>query len=218
MPGILIHLLHRPLNGQCSGTRPSVIRSPKACATFLVHTNFRGVGMTVKESIIGLVPQRLELAARFNYNRILGRLEPEMNIIGEISPQRRRCIDIGANVGLYTYRFAKMFRQVESFEPILILCSPLCLRFCARLSGSGRCMTEARWSCSAPTHPPRHLKKKRHVNRPRPGDYFRAGRTGSRGGTPGGAGPTYDRPPDVHSASYGNGLAQHIGATATGLE
>ncbi len=74
--------------------------------------------MTVKECILGLVPKRLELSARFNYNRMLGRLEPEMNILEEITSQRRRCIDVGANVGLYTYRFAKLFQHVESFEPI----------------------------------------------------------------------------------------------------
>ena len=79
--------------------------------------------MTVKESILSLVPKQLELSARFNYNRVLGRLEPEIDIIEKIAGQRRRCIDIGANVGLYTYRFAQLFRHVESFEPI-----PLCAK------------------------------------------------------------------------------------------
>jgi len=74
--------------------------------------------MTVKENILSLVPKRLELSARFSYNRMLGRLEPEMDILENIVIQRRRCIDIGANVGLYTYRFAQLFQQVESFEPI----------------------------------------------------------------------------------------------------
>jgi FkbM family methyltransferase len=49
-----------------------------------------------------------------------------MGIIENIVPQRRRCLDIGANVGLYTYRFAQLFRQVESFEPI-----PRCARIIA---------------------------------------------------------------------------------------
>lgn len=74
--------------------------------------------MTVKESILSLVPKQLELSARFNYNRLLGRLEPEIDMIEKIAGQRRRCIDVGANVGLYTYRFAQLFQQVESFEPI----------------------------------------------------------------------------------------------------
>ena len=74
--------------------------------------------MSVKEHLISLVPKRLELSARFNYNRLLGRLEPEMDIIENISGERRRCIDVGANVGLYSYRFARLFRYVESFEPI----------------------------------------------------------------------------------------------------
>lgn len=74
--------------------------------------------MSVKEHLISLVPNRLELSARFNYNRLLGRLEPEMDIIENIAGRRRRCIDVGANVGLYSYRFARLFRYVESFEPI----------------------------------------------------------------------------------------------------
>ena len=79
--------------------------------------------MPVKERLISLVPKRLELSARFNYNRILRRLEPEIDLIEKITPRRRRCIDVGANVGLYTYRFAQLFQYVESFEPI-----PSCTR------------------------------------------------------------------------------------------
>jgi FkbM family methyltransferase len=74
--------------------------------------------MTIKDTIISLFPRRFELTARFNYNRALGRLEPEIDIIEQIVHQRRRCIDIGANVGLYTYRFAQLFQTVEAFEPI----------------------------------------------------------------------------------------------------
>jgi len=74
--------------------------------------------MSIKQKVISLIPGRWELAARYHYNKVLGRLEREMSIIENIVPQRRRCLDIGANVGLYTYRFAQLFRQVESFEPI----------------------------------------------------------------------------------------------------
>jgi FkbM family methyltransferase len=74
--------------------------------------------VSIKQRVIDLIPRRLELAARYNYNKALGRLEREMRIIEQIVSQRRRCIDIGANVGLYTYRFAHVFREVESFEPI----------------------------------------------------------------------------------------------------
>jgi len=74
--------------------------------------------MSIKKLILGLLPGHLELPARYHYNRLLGRLEPEMDIIGDIAGQRRRCIDIGANVGLYTYHFSRIFNQVESFEPI----------------------------------------------------------------------------------------------------
>ncbi len=74
--------------------------------------------MSIKQKVISLIPGRLELAARYHYNKALGRLERETSIIENIVPQRRRCLDIGANVGLYTYRFAQLFMDVESFEPI----------------------------------------------------------------------------------------------------
>jgi FkbM family methyltransferase len=74
--------------------------------------------MSLKQKMIGLMPRRLELAARYRYNNWLGRLEREMSVINSIVSQRRRCLDIGANVGLYTYRLAHLFKQVESFEPI----------------------------------------------------------------------------------------------------
>lgn len=82
--------------------------------------------MTLKTKIINLMPSKFELAARYHYNKTLGRLEPETAIIGELTEQRRRCLDVGANVGLYTYRFAQLFESVESFEPI-----PACARIIA---------------------------------------------------------------------------------------
>ncbi|MGH3851413.1 MAG: FkbM family methyltransferase, partial [Pseudonocardiaceae bacterium] len=74
--------------------------------------------MTVKEHMIRMVPKSLELPARYQYNKFLGRLERETEIIETIVTNTRRCVDIGANVGLYTYRFSRLFQQVESFEPI----------------------------------------------------------------------------------------------------
>lgn len=82
--------------------------------------------MTIKTKIIDLIPHKLELTARYYYNKALDRLEPETAIIGEITQRRRRCLDVGANVGLYTYRFAQLFESVESFEPI-----PACARIIA---------------------------------------------------------------------------------------
>lgn len=79
--------------------------------------------MAIKQALIHLVPTHLELPLRYAYNRVLGRLEREMEILDRIVSHRRRSIDIGANVGLYTYRFSQMFDHVESFEP-----NPYCAR------------------------------------------------------------------------------------------
>jgi FkbM family methyltransferase len=82
--------------------------------------------MSIRQKLIALFPARLELAARYNYNRIAGKLEREMRIIGSLTARRRRSVDVGANVGLYTYCLAKLFERVESFEPI-----PQCARVIA---------------------------------------------------------------------------------------
>jgi FkbM family methyltransferase len=74
--------------------------------------------MSIKQKLIALFPARFELAARYNFNKIAGKLEREMRIIGKLTERRRRCVDVGANVGLYTYHLAQSFEHVESFEPI----------------------------------------------------------------------------------------------------
>jgi FkbM family methyltransferase len=74
--------------------------------------------MGLKDLILASIPKRFELMCRYNYNRIIGRLDPELRLIGKIVARRRRCVDVGANVGLYTYRFAQLFDAVEAFEPI----------------------------------------------------------------------------------------------------
>jgi FkbM family methyltransferase len=82
--------------------------------------------MSIRQNLIALFPARLELAARYNYNRIAGKLEREMRIIGKLTGRHFRSVDVGANVGLYTYHLAQLFEHVESFEPI-----PRCARVIA---------------------------------------------------------------------------------------
>jgi hypothetical protein len=69
-----------------------------------------------------------------------------------------------------------------------------------------------------PDAPPPPLEKKRHAERARLGDHFRAGRTGDRRIAPRRTGTTYVGPSALHSALYCNRIAQRIGATATELE
>ena len=65
-----------------------------------------------------LVPSRYQLAFRYAWLNMKGRLDEEMLVAATLLNRRRRFIDIGANVGIYSYYFGKKFESVESFEPI----------------------------------------------------------------------------------------------------
>ncbi len=65
-----------------------------------------------------LIPQRYHLPVRFQYRRLTGALEAEMFFIDNMLQQRRRFIDIGANLGMYSFYFCSRFQRVEAFEPL----------------------------------------------------------------------------------------------------
>jgi len=52
----------------------------------------------------------------FWWDRIGGLLEPELLNLDALIASKDVAIDIGANIGLYTYAFAKRFRRVYAFE------------------------------------------------------------------------------------------------------
>lgn len=74
--------------------------------------------MGVEERLIRLFPSRYQLAARYQYRKLRGRLETEMAWINRLIPPGRRAIDVGANVGIYAYLLAQRCNQVEAFEPL----------------------------------------------------------------------------------------------------
>jgi FkbM family methyltransferase len=74
--------------------------------------------MEVEERIVQLFPARYQLAARYQYRKLRGRLETEMAWIDRLIDPGRRAIDIGANVGIYAHLLAKRCNQVEAFEPL----------------------------------------------------------------------------------------------------
>lgn len=63
-------------------------------------------------------PPSFHLSFLFYYNKYKGRVDPEMHYIESLLDNRRRFVDIGANVGFYSYHFSKSFDYVDAFEPI----------------------------------------------------------------------------------------------------
>jgi len=71
-----------------------------------------------KKIALGVVPLRYQLPLRFQYERLIGRLEPEMDILDELLGSKQLVVDVGANVGLFSYFLSKMGKDVEAFEPL----------------------------------------------------------------------------------------------------
>lgn len=72
----------------------------------------------LKTLLVGLVPKRLSLPVRYHYNRLSGRLEPELALLRTWVRPGTRALDVGANIGFYAYALSRLAAQVESFEPV----------------------------------------------------------------------------------------------------
>ena len=71
-----------------------------------------------KKTVLGLTPLRYQLPLRFQYERLIGRIEPEMDILDDLLGSKKLVVDVGANVGLFSYFLSKMGKDVEAFEPL----------------------------------------------------------------------------------------------------
>lgn len=69
-----------------------------------------------------LVPPKNRLFFRYYGQKLLGALEPEMQLLPSLVSKDKLAIDIGANKGIYTYLLSKLAKHVHSFEPISELC------------------------------------------------------------------------------------------------
>lgn len=70
-----------------------------------------------KRQILRMTPRRLELPGRYYFHRLAGRMEYELLHLRDLIPRRGRAIDIGANLGMYTYGLSGLSTVVEAFEP-----------------------------------------------------------------------------------------------------
>lgn len=79
------------------------------------------------------MPKSLDLPLRYVYLLITGRLDYELAVLRTERPDCYRAIDIGTNIGIYSYGFSRFCQEVESFEPV-IGCTAM-LRAYARVRG-----------------------------------------------------------------------------------
>lgn len=66
-----------------------------------------------------ILPKSTYLPVQFYYHRMRGWLEPELFALNSILKNKRRFIDIGVNIGTYSYYFSDKFNHIDGFEPIL---------------------------------------------------------------------------------------------------
>lgn len=79
--------------------------------------SFRALAVAATKRILKpFVPARKMLPFNFWLYRLGGSCEPELLHLDELIGSAGTAIDVGANVGLFTYAFSKRFQRVYSFE------------------------------------------------------------------------------------------------------
>ena len=72
----------------------------------------------LKEVAEFLLPPKWHLCLRFYWLKLNGKLDPEMYFVSEKLKSKERFLDVGSNVGIYSYFFLKKFKKIEAFEPL----------------------------------------------------------------------------------------------------
>ena len=72
----------------------------------------------LKKYIEKLLPVRYHLPLRYFYSQKTNKLDAEMTYVSNLLKQKRRFLDIGANIGIYSFHFKKSFKSIDAFEPL----------------------------------------------------------------------------------------------------
>ncbi len=72
----------------------------------------------LKQLIEIIIPRKYHLQVRFIWQKLSKKIDPEMLFVEKILTNKRGFVDIGANVGIYTYYFSKKFSAINAFEPL----------------------------------------------------------------------------------------------------
>lgn len=69
-----------------------------------------------------LLPKSWRLPLRYGVQRVIGGLEPEVALLPQLVGRDMVVLDVGANMGIYSYALSTLSRHVHAFEPQLGCC------------------------------------------------------------------------------------------------
>ncbi|HEX2613100.1 MAG TPA: FkbM family methyltransferase [Fibrobacteria bacterium] len=75
------------------------------------------MSLGIKRSLFRILPEALRVPAWYRVQRWSGHAEPEMLRLREFVPRNLAALDVGANIGLYSYALSRLCPRVEAFEP-----------------------------------------------------------------------------------------------------
>ena len=72
----------------------------------------------LKKYIEKLLPVKYQLPLRYFYSQKANKLDAEMAYVSNLLKEKRRFLDIGANIGIYSFHFKDSFKSIDAFEPL----------------------------------------------------------------------------------------------------
>lgn len=72
----------------------------------------------LKEVVYAISPARSHLPLHYWFRKIGHRLDDEMFLLPQFMSTKDRVVDVGSNIGIYSYFFSGHVKRVDSFEPI----------------------------------------------------------------------------------------------------
>jgi len=72
----------------------------------------------LKKVLEKFLPAKKQLRLRYLYQKIFNNLDEEMLYVSKLLQNKRRFLDIGANMGIYSFHFNSIFKNTNAFEPL----------------------------------------------------------------------------------------------------
>ena len=72
----------------------------------------------LKKYIEKFLPVRYQLPLRYFYSQKTKKLDEEMTFVSKLLNEKRRFLDVGANIGIYSFHFKNIFKNIDAFEPL----------------------------------------------------------------------------------------------------